>query len=101
MEFLLCNHDIIQPNINTGFCVVVKIDLCLFKTIAERNQAGPSRKSSKLFLRYFLHNTIEFMSANFHTVLAGVTVALIPIFLLFLFLRRHINSAMTAGAMVG
>ena len=38
---------------------------------------------------------------NFHTVLAGVTVALVPIFLLFLFLRRHINSAMTAGAMVG
>ena len=38
---------------------------------------------------------------NFHTVLAGVTVALIPIFLLFLILRRHISSAMTAGALVG
>ena len=38
---------------------------------------------------------------NFHTVLAGVTIALIPIFLLFLVLRRHIHSAMTAGALVG
>ena len=38
---------------------------------------------------------------NFHTVLAGVTVALVPIFLLFLVLRRHISSAMTAGALVG
>ena len=38
---------------------------------------------------------------NFHMVLAGVTVALAPIFALFLILRRHISSAMTAGALVG
>ena len=38
---------------------------------------------------------------NFHTVLAGVTVALVPIFILFLVLRRYIRSAMTAGALVG
>ena len=38
---------------------------------------------------------------NFHTVLAGVTVALVPILVLFLILRRHISSAMTAGALVG
>ena len=38
---------------------------------------------------------------NFHIVLAGVTVALLPIFALFLFTRKHISAAMTAGALVG
>ena len=38
---------------------------------------------------------------NYHVVLAGVAISLIPAFILFFFLRRNITRAMAAGALVG
>jgi sn-glycerol 3-phosphate transport system permease protein len=43
--------------------------------------------------------TVE--DTNYHLVLAGVTLSLIPAFVLFFFLRRNITRSMTAGALVG
>ncbi|NLG58440.1 MAG: carbohydrate ABC transporter permease [Clostridiales bacterium] len=43
----------------------------------------------------------SFEDTNYHLVLAGVTLSLIPAFLLFIVLRRNIHRNMTAGALVG
>ena len=44
-------------------------------------------------------NSVE--GTNYNLVLAGVTISLIPSFILFIFLRRNIMKGMTAGAIVG
>ncbi len=43
----------------------------------------------------------SFEDTNYHLVLAGVALSLLPSFLLFLILRRNIQRNMTAGALVG
>jgi len=43
----------------------------------------------------------SFEDTNYHLVLAGETLSLIPAFLLFIVLRRNIHRNMTAGALVG
>ncbi|MDD4080972.1 MAG: carbohydrate ABC transporter permease [Eubacteriales bacterium] len=43
----------------------------------------------------------SFEDTNYHLVLAGVALSLIPAFLLFIILRRNIQRNMTAGALVG
>lgn len=43
--------------------------------------------------------TVE--DTNYHLILAGVALSLIPAFILFFFLRRNITRSMTAGALVG
>jgi len=43
----------------------------------------------------------SFEDTNYHLVLAGGTLSLIPAFLLFIVLRRNIHRNMTAGALVG
>lgn len=43
----------------------------------------------------------SFEDTNYHLVLAGVALSLLPSFLLFILLRRNIQRNMTAGALVG